>query len=216
MSRSLFSTQRLCGMALMSAIAFLVLLVMRIPLFPAASFLDYEGKDVIFAVAGMMYGPVGGIIVTVSTCLLELITVSHTGWIGLIMNIVSSLSFMLPVALLYQRKRTVSHAMIGLVLGAVLSCGVMLLWNAFLTPLYMGVPRSAVVQMLVPVFLPFNLIKGGLNAGLTFLLWHIATPLLTKARLLPAAPQRTVPLWHIILPTALLLTGSIVAVWLLQ
>ena len=216
MSRSLFSTQRLCGMALMSAAAFLVLLVMRIPLFPAASFLDYECKDVVFAVAGMMYGPVGGIIVTVVTCLLELVTVSHTGWIGLIMNIVSSLSFMLPAALLYQRKRTVTRALIGLILGALVSCGVMLLWNAFLTPLYMGIPRQAVIQMLLPVFLPFNLIKGALNAALTFLVWHLLAPLLSKARLLPAPPERTVSLWHVILPTALLLIGSIVAVWLLQ
>jgi riboflavin transporter FmnP len=47
----------------------------------------------------------------------------------------------------------------------------MILWNYLITPMYMGVPREAVVEMLVPVFLPFNLIKGGANAALTLLLY---------------------------------------------
>ena len=93
----------------------------------------------------------------------------------------------------------------------------MLLWNIIFTPMYMGVPRAAVIEMLLPVFLPFNLLKGSLNAGLCYLLWHLLLPLLTKARLLPESKTKTAfsPL-GILLPAALLLTGSILAIWLLQ
>jgi riboflavin transporter FmnP len=56
---------------------------------------------------------------------------------------------------------------------------VMLLWNYFIAPIYMGYPREAVVELLIPVFLPFNLIKGGLNAAVTLLLYK---PVLTAWR----------------------------------
>ena len=63
--------------------------------------------------------------------------------------------------------------------------GVMLLWNYLITPLYMvGTTRSMVAAMLPTVFLPFNLVKGGLNMALillivmvptrTFLTWAVA------------------------------------------
>lgn len=48
---------------------------------------------------------------------------------------------------------------------------VMMLWNYLVAPLYMGIPREEVVKLLLPAFLPFNLIKGGLNAAITMLLY---------------------------------------------
>ena len=62
----------------------------------------------------------------------------------------------------------------------------MLLWNAFLTPLYMGLPRQAVAAMLLPVFLPFNLLKGGINAAVTLLVYKPLVKALRAAKLLPA------------------------------
>ncbi len=45
----------------------------------------------------------------------------------------------------------------------------------------MGYPREAVAELLVPAFLPFNLLKAGLNAGFTFLLYKPITTSLRKA-----------------------------------
>jgi hypothetical protein len=59
----------------------------------------------------------------------------------------------------------------------------MLLWNYIITPFYMGVPRATVAGMLMTVFLPFNLIKGGINAGLTLLLYKPVVGALRKAHL---------------------------------
>jgi len=69
----------------------------------------------------------------------------------------------------------------------------MLLWNYLITPLYMGVPREAIAKMLLPAFLPFNLLKGGLNAAFTMLLYKGASSTLRAARLLPKAETPTVP-----------------------
>ncbi|MDL2214544.1 ECF transporter S component, partial [Clostridia bacterium OttesenSCG-928-O13] len=69
--------------------------------------------------------------------------------------------------------------------------GVMLLWNYFITPLYMGFPRDAVAAMLLPVFLPFNLIKGGLNAAITMLLYKPLVMALRKAGMVPQSRAAT-------------------------
>lgn len=57
---------------------------------------------------------------------------------------------------------------------------VMMLWNYLIAPIYMGYPREAVAELLIPVFLPFNLLKSGLNAGFTFLLYKPITTALRK------------------------------------
>ena len=50
----------------------------------------------------------------------------------------------------------------------------------FITPIYMGYPKEAVARLLLPVFLPFNLLKGGLNAAFTFLLYKPIVQALRK------------------------------------
>lgn len=54
-----------------------------------------------------------------------------------------------------------------------------MVWNYMIAPIYMGYPREAIVELLLPAFLPFNLIKGGLNAAITMLLYK---PIVTALR----------------------------------
>ena len=53
----------------------------------------------------------------------------------------------------------------------------------------MGIPREAVAELLLPAFLPFNLIKGGLNAAITMLLYKPFVTALRRAGLLE--PERS-------------------------
>lgn len=186
--RTLTVCAMLCAMAFaLTTMAHFVLP----PLFPAAAWLKYDPKDVILAVSALLFGPLPALAVTVVTSVLETLTYSETGWIGLVMNVVASGAFVLPAAWLYYKRRTVAMAVTGLLSGVVLMTGVMLLWNAFLTPIYMGMPRSAVIEMLVPVFLPFNMIKGALNAAITLILYKPLTQALRGAKLLPASEEKT-------------------------
>ena len=61
---------------------------------------------------------------------------------------------------------------------------VMLLWNYLVAPVYMGYPREEVVKLLLPAFLPFNLIKSSLNALLTMLLYQPVVHILRRKHLL--------------------------------
>ena len=80
--------------------------------------------------------------------------------------------------------RSVVGDFIGLAAGVLLSTGCMILWNYIVTPIYMGIPRDAVASMLLPIFLPFNLIKNGINAILLFIMYSPISLALRKTRLL--------------------------------
>ena len=150
-----------------------------------AGFLTFDFKDFVIAICGFLFGPLPAIIVTIIVSVIEMITISSTGPIGLLMNVLSTCAFVVPAALFYRAKRKFSGAVIGLILGIVCMAIIMVLWNWLITPLYMGVPRETVVSMLLPVFLPFNLIKGAINAAVTLLLYHPIVTALRKANLVP-------------------------------
>jgi riboflavin transporter FmnP len=74
--------------------------------------------------------------------------------------VLSTCAFAVPAAIVYKKYHSQKGAIIGLVAGVLAMAVCMILWNYIVTPLYMGVPRQVVVGMLVPVFLPFNLVKN--------------------------------------------------------
>ncbi len=171
-------TKKITTTAMLCAIAYVVVVIGRIPV---VLFLKYDPKDIIITLGGLIWGPMTSLIVSVIVSLIEMVTISENGPIGLIMNIVSSCSFACTASFIYKKKRTLSGAVIGLVAGSLTMVVVMLLWNYLITPIYMGYPREAVAELLIPAFLPFNLLKSGLNAGFTFLLYKPITMALRKA-----------------------------------
>jgi len=184
------NTRKITVLAMLSALALLLTyLFYIIPLpdfMPAAPFLNYEPKDVIITIAGFLFGPLAVVPMAIVVGLLEM-PMSGTGIIGLVMNVLSTCAFACTAAFVYKKWRTLIGAGIGLASGVIMLSLVMVLWNYFLTPIFMGIPRAAVATMLLPVFLPFNLIKGGLNAALTILLYKSVRLALYKSKLLPVS-----------------------------
>jgi len=180
-------TKKLTTLAMLTALAFVVTLVMRIPIMAAAPFLKFDAKDVIITIGGFIFGPLSALAISVVVSFLEMITVSESGVIGLAMNVIASCAFACTASFVYKKRQTAQGAVIGLLLGAIAMTAVMLFWNYLITPLYMGVTRDAVVGMLIPIFLPFNLVKAGLNAAVTILLYKPIVIGLRKSNLLPAS-----------------------------
>ena len=170
-------------MAMLAALAIVADVFLRIP--GIGGFLTYEPKDVILTIGGFIFGPIPGIIMSLIVCLVEMVTVSTTGPIGLLMNFLSSAVFVGVSAVIYSRKKTLSRAIIGLVTGSLAMVAIMLLWNYIITPGYMNVPREAVVGMILPLLLPFNLLKAALNSVLVLFLYKGVVTALRKSRLIP-------------------------------
>ena len=182
MEKKKFSTKYLTCIGMFCAIAYVAMLIGNIV--PKISgFLSYDPKDAVIAIAGFIFGPLACVFTSVIVSFIEMITVSTTGPYGLLMNIISTCAFAVPAAWLYRKHRTHKGAVAGLALGTVIMVACMIVWNYIITPFYMGVDRAQVAAMLVPVFLPFNLVKGGINAGLTLLLYKPIVDTLRKAKL---------------------------------
>ena len=179
------SNRKMIMMAMLVALAYMFMLVGRVVLVPAVGFLKYDPKDIIITIGGFIYGPLSAFIITTVVSLIEMVTVSETGIIGFIMNVLATCAFVCPAAFLYKRKHTMKGAIIGLGLGCIAMTTVMLLWNYLITPLYMGYPREAIAELLLPGFLPFNLIKSGLNAGITLMIYKPVVTALRKSNLIP-------------------------------
>lgn len=177
------NVKKLVLLSLISALAYAVVLVF--PRIEVAGFLRYEPKDVIIAIGGFLLGPWAAVISSALVALLEMVTISDTGPVGCLMNALSTCSFALTAALIYKKKHDLAGAILSLIAGSLVMAGVMVLWNWLITPLYMEVPRPVVESMLLPVFLPFNLVKAGLNSALTLALYKPLTAALRSARLLP-------------------------------
>ena len=169
-------------LAMLAAVSFILVASVRIPV---VLFLSYEPKDVAIAIGGFLLGPMASFLISLIVSFVEMITISATGPIGAVMNLLSSCSFACTAAAIYKRKRTLGGAILGLAVGSAAMIGVMLLWNYLITPLYMtGTSRSDVADMLIPVFLPFNALKAGFNTALTLLLYKPLVGALRKTGLI--------------------------------
>lgn len=179
-------TKKLTTLAMLCALAYVAVAVFRIPV---VLFLKYDPKDVIIAIGGFIYGPLPAFIIALLVSFVEMLTLSGTGIWGFMMNVLSSTAFAVTAAWVYKREHSLKGAVKGLVLGVALMVSMMLLWNYIVTPIYMGRPRQAVAAMLLPYFLPFNLLKGSLNAVITMLLYKPIVQTLRRAALVPAGEQ---------------------------
>lgn len=174
--------KRVVTIGMLAALAYIVVAFIKIPVF---SFLKYEPKDVVIVIGGFIFGPSAAFVISLIVSIIEMFTVSDTGWIGAVMNLVSSCAFACTAAIVYRIQRTRKSALSGLMLGVFCMTAMMMLWNYLLTPIYMGYPIEAVVAMLPTVFLPFNLLKGGINAIVAFFLYKPVVTGLRKAGLVP-------------------------------
>ena len=163
------NTKKLATAGMLCALAYAAAAVGRVPL---VLFLKYDPKDVVIAVGGLLFGPLTTAAVALTVSLAEMFTISENGILGFFMNVVSSCSFACPAALVYRKWRTFAGAAAGLLCGWGCMVAVMLFWNYLVAPVYMGCSREEVAKLLLPVFLPFNLIKGGMNAAITLLLYR--------------------------------------------
>lgn len=120
------NTRKLTMVAMLSALAYIVMAIGRIPI---VLFLKYDPNDVIIAIGGFLFGPFTSFTIATIVSLTEMLTLSETGLLGCMMNIISSASFACPAAFIYQKNRTLSGAVIGLMISCCLMTLVMLAKN---------------------------------------------------------------------------------------
>lgn len=183
-SQSRMSVKSLTSLSMLTALAYIVMILSK-ALPQVSGFLQLDLKDTIICIGGFLFGPMAAAVSSIVVAVIEMFTYSDTGIIGCIMNMLATCAFCCTASFIYKRIHTKKGAVIGLSCGVVVLTVVMLLWNYLITPIYMKIDRAVVAAMLPTVFLPFNLVKGGLNMAVILLLYKPVVTALRKAHLVP-------------------------------
>ncbi len=158
-----WGTRRIAVAALLCAMAAICTLLLEFPILPGVTWLKYDPSGIVALIAGFAFGPATGAVVSVIPYLVHVTTAS--GVYGMIMAVLATFSLVMPASLIYRRNRTMRGAVLGLVTGGVVCLAACIVGNLIVTPFYTGMPLDAVIALIVPALLPFNLIKIAINCA---------------------------------------------------
>lgn len=81
---------------------------------PLVLFLKYDPKDVVIVIGGFIFDPSVSLAISLVVSVVQMVTISGTGILGCVMNIISSCSFACTAAYVYKKKHTLTGAVLGL------------------------------------------------------------------------------------------------------
>lgn len=162
-----WSTKQLVTMALMCAIGVLLSFI-EFPLLPGVTWLKFDASNMPAMVSGFAFGPGAGVAVGILTAIIHGLLMAD--FTGALMNVLTVTCFVLPAAI-GGLALSIIAAMAGAVVG-----------NLIVTPMWLGVPFEAVTAMIIPILIPFNLLKGLRNAVLTLVIYKSISNLITPKK----------------------------------
>lgn len=179
--------------------AILMLLKFNVPLAPTFITLDFS--DVPVMLGGFLLGPLAGILIGVLKILLNLIlNGSTTLFVGEFANLILTIAFVLPAALIYKREKTRKSAIKGLIVSTIITSILAVIINlTFIIPLYVnlfGLTMDNIVEMamitnplvsdlttmLLFSILPFNIFKYGLVSLIVILSYKKLSYLFNRSK----------------------------------
>lgn len=166
-----YDINKLVRIAVLSALAIVLMILLRFPLIPSAPYMEYDPADIPVFIGGFMYGPIAGLIITVIVSFIQAITVSaSSGWIGFVMHVIATGSFVIVASLIYKKIHTYKGAIISLIAGTITMTVIMIPANLIFTPMF-GVPLETVKAGILTIIVPFNLLKAIINSVVTLLVY---------------------------------------------
>lgn len=185
----IFSINNMVKISIFAAMAGLLALF-KFPIPIAPTFMTVDFGDVATLLSGFTLGPVlGGITVILKNLINLMLNGTTTAYVGELSNTIVGVTFVVISSLIYWRKKTRKAAILGLVFGIIGMSFIATFSNYFVIfPIYAKifhipvdgfvkfVPKSYNIvknyyDLMVLSVLPFNIVKGTLNAIVTFLVY---------------------------------------------
>lgn len=178
------SVRQMVTMGLLAAMGIVLVAFIEIPIFPAAPYLKYDPADLPILIGAMIYGPIPGLLLTVVVSFAQAFVVRGSdGLVGFLMHVTATGAMSIVVGIIYRRgSKSIVRLALALVAGVITMTAVMVGMNLLVTPIYTGVSVDKVKQMLLPIIIPFNLLKAGINSVLA----GIVAGILERRKLLPS------------------------------
>lgn len=164
-------TVKIATMAVLAALSIVLMVLVRFPIIPAAPYLIYEPADVPILIGTFMFGPVAGIAITTVVSAIQATLLSTDGLVGFVMHMAATGAFAVTAGLIYKRLHHRRGAAVALTAGTVAMTLVMIPVNLIIQPKFYGVPYDAVVKLIVPALIPFNIVKAGINSAVTMFVY---------------------------------------------
>lgn len=194
--KSVLGVRTISQVGMLSAIA-AILMLFEIPLWFAPEFYKIDLSEVPVLIGSFAIGPVAGMLIELVKILLNFIfNGTTTAGVGEGANFLIGCAFIIPSAIIYNKNKTRKSALIGMIIGTISLTIVGCLLNAYLLlPVYskaFGMPMEALIEIgtavnpnitslssfVMMAVAPFNLIKGVLVSGITFILYKKISPIL--------------------------------------
>jgi riboflavin transporter FmnP len=165
-----WSARQLATMALFIGLG-AVLGFIPIPIWPmAATFgITYDPANVPATLGGLGFGTGPGLVIGILSSVVHGILTADM--VGTGMNIVAVVGFLVPPAMMCKNDKSSKRMALGLGIGCLTSVALIIPANIFVWPNFFHMPLDATIEAIVPIMLPFNLLKAVLNAVLSFLLY---------------------------------------------
>lgn len=161
-----WSVRELVTLAIFCAMG-MALSFIKFPIFPAAPWLLYDPSGIISLTTALMFGPSAGVVVQIISWLPTLIMEP----LGTLLTFVAMIGMVLTCGAIYKKWHTFGGAIAGLVISAVPFIALAIGMNFIITPLYTSASITDVAAMVLPILVPFNLIKCGINIAVTILVY---------------------------------------------
>lgn len=174
------NVKKMVTMAVLSALSIVLMLFVRFPIIPAAPYLIYEPADVPILVGTFLFGPLSGLAITFVVSAIQAMFLSADGLVGFVMHIMATGAFVITAGLIYKKFHTIKGAIGALAAGTLAMTLVMIPLNLIIQSNFYGVPYETVKSMVIPILLPFNLIKAGTNAVITLIVYKTISKLVRK------------------------------------
>ena len=190
------NVKKIAQIGMLGAIA-VVLMLFEIPLPFAPVFYEIDFSEVPVMIGCFTMGPLAGAMIEFIKILLNFaVNGTSTAGVGEVANFLIGCALVVPAALIYQKKRTKSGAIVGMVTGTLFMTFVGCFLNAFiLLPVFakaFGRPIDALVEMgtavnrhitslstfVIFAVAPFNLLKGFLVSLIVLLIYKKISPVL--------------------------------------
>ena len=166
-------------MGMLCAISIVLVSALRLP-FPAAPFLEYDPADIPIIIGTFLMGPVCGLIITVIVSILQgIIFSSSSGIIGIITHIFATGFYVIAIGLVSKIKIRQSR-IVAVIIGTLVMTAAMVVWNMIFTPIFMNQPFEVVKGMILPIIVPFNLMKAGINGVLALIISYFVEKIYKK------------------------------------
>lgn len=188
--------KKIAIIALFSAVS-AILMYFDFPILIAPAFMKMDLSELPVIVGGFVFGPLAAVAIAVIKVLIKFVLKgTSTFFLGELANIIGSISYALPASIIYKSLKTKKRAIIGLIIGTILSSIVCTICNAtFIFPIYINVfsmSEETIIKMcsaILPAIdsmtkvylfsvLPFNLIKYSITSIITYIFYkQISKPL---------------------------------------